>query len=167
MTLRRWAEITSFLVGVTIAVVLLSGWRVAGGRAELGADVRVSVVQSSTLALSQTGTVLDETHFRPGDHAVAALTVSNRRTREVRVAVRSQPSTDRLLGRLLRVDVRAGSERIFHGRLAALARQDAASLTLPPGASVRVTMKVTLPRNIGKASAARSTQAALLFEERP
>jgi hypothetical protein len=152
---------------VTIAVALLSGWRVAGGRAEPGADVRVSVVQSSTLGLSQTGTVLDETHFRPGDHAVAALTVSNRRTREVRVAVRSQPSTDRVLGRLVRVDVRAGGERIFHGRLAALARQDAASLTLPPGGSVRVTVKVTLPRNTGKAFAARSTQAALLFEERP
>jgi hypothetical protein len=165
MTLRRWAEITSFLVGVMIAVVLLSGWRVAGGRAELGADVRISVVQSPTVGLSQTGTVLDETHFRPGDHAAAALTLSNRRPRAVRVAVRSEPSTDPVLGRLLRVDVRAGDARIFHGPLAALAQQDAASLTLPAGGAVRVTVKVALPKSTGRAYAARSTQAALRFEE--
>src|SRR4051794_20402693 len=103
--MRRWAEITSFLVGVLAAATLLVGWQVPRGRAELGADVRLSVVQSQTLGLSQTGTVLDETHFRPGDRAVAAVTVSNRRPHAVRVAVRSQPGTDRVLERLLRVDV--------------------------------------------------------------
>ena len=165
--MRRWAEISSFLVGVAVAVVLLSGWRVVGGRAELGADVRLSVVQSHTLGLSQTGTVLDETHFRPGDRSVAAVTVSNRRAREVQVALRSQPGTDKVLDRLLRVDVRAGGERVFHGRLGALARQDAASLTLPARGAVRVTVRITLPRDVGRTYAARSTQAALLFEERP
>jgi hypothetical protein len=165
--LRRWAEIASFLVGVAVAVTLLAGWQVPRGRTELGADVRLSVVQSPTLALSQTGTVLDETRFRPGDHAVATVTVSNPRTHAVRVAVHGQPGTDRVLDRLLHVDVRTRAARVFRGRLVALARTETPAFTIPARSSVRVTVAVTLPRTASRSYAARSTQASMLFEERP
>ena len=165
--MRRWAEITSFLVGVVAAGVLLVGWQVPRGRATLGADVRLSVVRSATLSLSQTGTVLDETHFRAGDASTAAVTVSNPRARQVRVAVRSEPGTDRVLDRLLRVDVRVGTVGVFRGRLGAFARNDGPTLELPARGSARVTVAVTLPRNASAAYAARSTQTAVLFEELP
>ncbi len=165
--MRRWAQITSFLAGVVAAVTLLAGWQVPRGRAELGADVRLSVVRSPTLGLSRTGTVLDETHFRPGDRAAAAVVVSNPRARPVRVAVRSEPGSDGVLDRLLRVDLRAGTERVFRGHLDAFARGDAPQLTVPAGGSVRVTVAVTLPRNASRSYAARSTQASVLFVERP
>jgi hypothetical protein len=165
--MRRWAEITSFLIGVLVAASLLVGWQVPRGRAELGADLRLSIVQSPSLGLSQTGTVLDETHFRPGDRAVAAVTVSNRGPHAVRVAVRSQRGTDRVLDRLLRVDVRAGSTRIFSGRLAGLAQGGARPLALPPAGSLLVTVAVHLPRRVAAAYAGRSTQSAVRFEELP
>jgi hypothetical protein len=148
-------------------VTLLAGWQVPRGSAELGADVRLSVVRSPTLGLSQTGTVLDETRFRPGDRAVAAITVSNPRTYPVRVAVHGQPGSDRVLDRLLRIDVRATTGGVFRGRLGAFARTRATLLTIPAGGAVRVTVSVSLPRNAGPSYAARSTQAAVLFEERP
>jgi hypothetical protein len=165
--MRRWAEITSFLVGVAAAATLLVGWHVPRGRAELGADVRLSVVQSQTLGLSQTGTLLDETHFRAGDRSVADVTVSNPGTHDVQVAVRSEPGTDRTLDRILRVNVTAGKVHVFRGRLAALPNAAAAPLTVPAGGSVRVRVTVSLPSNADQAYAGRSTQAALLFRERP
>jgi hypothetical protein len=165
--MRRWAEITSFLVGVAAAAALLIGWHVPRGRAELGADVRVSVVQSQTLGLSQTGTLLDETHLRAGERSVAAVTVSNPGAHQVQVAVLSEPGTDRTLDRILRVDVTAGKVRVYRGRLAAFARAASTPLTVPAGGSLRVRVAVSLPRNADQAYAGRSTQAALLFREGP
>jgi hypothetical protein len=165
--MRRWAEITSFVVGAFAAAALLVEWHVPRGRSGLGADVRVSVVQSSALRLSQTGIVLDESHFRAGDRSAAGVTVSNPRHHRVRLTVRSDPGTDPVLDRLLRVELRAGKERVFRGALARLAARGAAPLSVPAGGSVRLTVAVAMPRDADQAYAGRSTQAALLFEERP
>src|SRR3954452_7719061 len=103
--MRRWAEITSFLVGASAALVLLAGWRVPQGRDMLGADVRLSIGQSAIFHLSRTGTVLERTGFRPRRTASTTVVLTNPGMHPLRLRPIAQATDDVVLDRLVYVDV--------------------------------------------------------------
>ena len=162
--MRRFAELTSFLVGATVALVLLAGWRVPAGRGTLGADVAMSVGRSPVLQLSRTGTVVDATRLRPGGGISTTLTVHNPEARALRLRPRAQTAGDAALDELLRVDVRADGSQLYSGSLAGLGKPVAGLWQLGPGASGRLTLRVTLPRGTSSAYAGRSTHPAVVLE---
>jgi len=49
--MRRWAEITSFLVGAAAALVLLAGWRVPSAQVSPPAAPTVGIAPSETVEL--------------------------------------------------------------------------------------------------------------------
>jgi hypothetical protein len=162
--MKRWAELTSFLIGAAAALVLLAGWRVPAGRATLGADVTVSIGRSHSVQLSRTGTVLDSTRLQPGRTVAATVTVHNPGPAGLRLRPRAQAAGDAALDALLRVDVRADGQSLYSGTLADLARPVAGIWRLGPQASGRLTLRLTLPRGVAKGYAGRSTQPALVLE---
>jgi hypothetical protein len=162
--MRRFAELTSFLVGATVALVLLAGWQVPAGRGTLGADVAMSVGRSPVLQLSRTGTVVDATRLRPGGGIDTTLTVHNPEARALRLRPRAQIAGDAALDELLRIDVRADGTQLYSGSLAGLAKPAAGLWRLGPGASGRLTLRLTLPRGTSAAYAGRSTHPAVVLE---
>ncbi|MGZ8694337.1 MAG: hypothetical protein ACXWYS_02730 [Gaiellaceae bacterium] len=165
--MRRWAEITSFLIGATAAVVLLAGWRVPHGTDTLGANVRLSVGRSPVVELSRTGVVLEETHFRRGDTATARLVVTNPGTRTLRLRPQAQLGDEPALDRMVRIRVQTAGRRLFTGRLSGLGGSKADVVEVPAGGSVPLTITIRLPSSVGSGFAARSTEASLVLEESP
>jgi hypothetical protein len=162
--MKRWAELTSFLIGAAAALVLLAGWRVPAGRGTLGADVTLSIGLSPVVQLSRTGTVLDSTRLRPGQRVTTAVTVHNPSTAALRLRPQAQAAGDATLNALLHVDVRADGQKLYAGSLAELARPVAGAWRLGPGASGRLTLRLTLPSGIAAGYAGRSTHPAIVLE---
>lgn len=162
--MRRWAEITSFVVGAAAALVLLAGWQVPQGRDTVGATARLSIARSAIVELSRTGTVIDETHALPGGVARTAVVVTNSSSSVLRLVPRAEVGEDPVLARMLRLDVRANGAPLYRGRLAGLTGDAGATFRLVPGESARITVVLRLPRSVGRRAMGRETQASLAFE---
>jgi hypothetical protein len=159
----RRLELLSFLIGAAAALVLLAGWRVPEGRGELGADVTLSIGRSGIVELSRTGTVVDARRLLPGRTVRTEVVLHNPGRTAQRLRPRFQLAVGSQLARVLRVDVRAGGERVYAGTFHGLTRP-AETIRLRPGESKHVTLAVGLPRSGEDEYAGRSLQASLVFE---
>jgi hypothetical protein len=162
--MRRFAQLTSFLVGATVALVLLASYRVPAGRGTLGADVTMSVGRSPLVQLSRTGTVLDATRLRPGHGVATVVTVTNPSAATLRVRPQAQAAGDAALDALLRVEVRADGHALYAGTLDELVQPVAGIWRLGPGASGRLSVRLSLPRGVAAGYAGRSTHPAIVLE---
>jgi hypothetical protein len=162
--MRRFAQLSSFLVGAAAALVLLAGYRVPAGRGTLGADVTMSVGRSSLVQLSRTGTVLDAARLRPGRRVTSAVTVTNPGGATLRLRPRAQVAGDVALDALLRVEVRGGGRVLYRGTLHDLGQPVAGVWRLGPGASGLLSVRLGLPRGVAEGYAGRSTHPAIVVE---
>ena len=120
--MRRWAELTSFVVGAAVALALLASWRVPGGHGNVGADVTFSAALSPGVTMSQTGPFANAPNLTavPGD--VVTGSVYARNASAGRVALRARLRGDiHDLDRALHVELLADGRRFYSGMLGGLA----------------------------------------------
>jgi hypothetical protein len=165
--MRRWAELTSFLVGTAAALVLLAGWRVPSAHVNPRTALKVRVAASRAVEVSKPGTVLDVRGFR----RAFAITVVLRNPRhgDLHLRPRLQVQGDRRVAEAVQARLTAaGGEQLFEGPAERLSQNTARRLWLDPhGGATAVTLRLTLPRGEAGKAAARAAVLTLLFEVDP
>jgi hypothetical protein len=160
--MRRWAELTSFLVGATAALVLLAGWRVPSGHGLVGADVTLSAALSPTVTLSQTGPFANAVGLtaEAGQAVAGSVYAHNATGRPLAVRIRLRADVPDL-DRALVVDLRAGGTTIYNGRLGGVSRWTRRSFLLGRDESSRVTVRGRLRRETERQYESRIVVATL------
>lgn len=116
---ERAAGAAGLAVGVAVVLLLVSGWRVAGGDGRLGADLFFSVGPTGELAVTPSGPFLRATGLLPGQRADADLRLRNQTGSAIAVSLRALPERRDLDGLLL-VTVRTQGRTLFSGQLGRL-----------------------------------------------
>jgi hypothetical protein len=146
-THTRWAKLLGIAIGVVLAGAALAAWRVPGGESTLGADVRVDAVQTGEIGVSPLRPFVNAVSLLPGSHAGGKVGLRNQTGVPLRVRVRALPS-GRDLDSLLQVRIENGSQTLFTGSLGELRRADSAPVLLAPGASRKLSVRVSLPAGL-------------------
>jgi hypothetical protein len=146
-THTRWAKRLGIALGVALAGAALAAWRVPGGESTLGADVRVDAVQTGEIGVSPLRPFVTAVSLLPGAHADGNVALRNQTGVPLRVRLRALPSTPDL-DPLLRVRIENGSQTLFTGSLGELRRADSAPVLLAPGASRKLSVRVSLPAGV-------------------
>jgi hypothetical protein len=160
---RRSAKLLGIALGVTLAALALAAWRVPGGASTLGADVRVDAVQTGEIGVSPLRPFVNAESLLPGSHADGNVALRNQTGVPMRVRVHALPSTPDL-DPLLRVRVVSGNQNLFTGSLGRLRRADSAPIALAPGASRRLSVRVSLPTGLRSGYQARIVDVSLQID---
>jgi hypothetical protein len=140
--MRRWAELTSMLVGATAALVMLSGWRIPHGVGSAPAGVTLSASGAPGIELARTGDFASSTQLladgrstvqgtlevhNPGGHAVAIHARLRGDTTDLDAAVVIQLSSDALI--------------LYRGRLGGLRHWTRPGILIGAGKSAPITVR--------------------------
>jgi hypothetical protein len=162
-THNRRAKLLGIALGVVLAGAALAAWRVPGGESTLGADVRVDAVQTGEIGVSPLRPFVNASSLLPGSHADGAVAVRNQTGVPMRVRLRALPSTPDL-DPLLRMRVDSGAQNLFTGSLGELRRAGSAAIALVPGASRRLSVRVSLPAGLRSGYQARIVDVTLQID---
>jgi hypothetical protein len=149
-SIDTWARRIGLAVGLLVALAAVLSWRVAAEGAGVGAEVRFVAIPPGELTVEPAGTFLAARGLEPGGAATGRLELRNITGTPVVVRLRGLPSS-RDLDASLRVELAAGDDVVFRGRLGrlrgwtapfALARAErrrlVARLWVAPGAGGKV-----------------------------
>jgi len=132
----------AFAVGLLAAVLAVAGWRVDSVPATGALDVRLGVVGSPEVAVAAADPVLRGRGLRPrGNAARGSLVVRNQTGATLAVGLRAS-AQDTDVDAALMVEVRAGDRTLTATTLGRLRGGSAATTTLAPGASRRLSVAV-------------------------
>ena len=146
MTAQRgigWARGVGFVLGVSLAVTAVLGWRLPRGTGRLGADVAIAFLQTGELQLSSTSPVVMATGMRPGRSADGSVEVRNSSPSHLAVGVTAEPSSSDLDG-VLFVEVTAAGERLYRGTLGGL-REGSVRFAIAPLQTRTLSIRAWLP----------------------
>ena len=163
-----WLKAGGFLLGVSAIAVAVATWRVPAGTGTPPAELVLTANQTGELAVSPAGTVLRHRELKPSgrsDSATARLRIRNQTAGKLRVALRVGGHS-RDLDRLLRVEVEAGTTRLFAGQLEGLRAWTAKSFALERGAARGVRVRAWLPRSVTSGYEGRIAAMTLEFRAR-
>jgi hypothetical protein len=141
------------VAGVAVVAVVMLAFRVPDGSGTLGADVIVAISPTGELGVSRPGPFMSVTGLRPGGTLSGELDIVNQTGRRLAVRLRALPDS-KDLDRLLVVDVRAGSARLFHGRLGGL-RTKTPAFRLDSGRKTGLRVRASLPAGLAAGYAGR------------
>src|SRR5262245_55895324 len=108
--MRRWAKITSSLVGAAAALLLLASWRVPGAQVNPRMAPTVDIAPSKAVELSRTTTILQRRSLAPDTPVSATVEPDNTRHARLHVQPRLEIASDRAAAAALRAEVLAGGE---------------------------------------------------------
>ena len=130
--------------GLCLALTLVSGWVVPGGRAPGGADVRLTTGPSGELAVSPRGPLLDVSDLRPGaDAGGRPLVVRNQTAVPLTITPKAEPAVTDLDDAVL-VELAIDGTAIGRATVRGLRAGGAGSFVLAPGGAARLTAKARL-----------------------
>jgi hypothetical protein len=161
--MRRWAEITSFLVGAVAALLLLAGWCVPSAHVNPRTALTVGIAPSQAVELSRTGTILRRRRFAPDTPFSATVELHNSRHARLHLRPRLEIAGDRDAAEALQAEVLAGGERLFQGSAIRLSTATARRLLVRPGGTTTATLRLELPRDEA-GTLARTVRLRLVFE---
>jgi hypothetical protein len=137
------------LVGLGLAALAVLSWRIPAQHTPLGADVAFLATPSGELELSPNGRFLSARSLSPGGRAASGeLRVRNQTGRALAVRPRALPST-RELDQLVVVELSAGPQRLYRGRLGGLRGPSRHRFRLASGGSTTLSTRVWIPRDVG------------------
>jgi hypothetical protein len=148
------------LLGVVLAAAALAAWRVPGGERTLGADIRVSVAQSGAVGVSPLHPFVSAPSLVPGTRASGSGTLRNQTGVPLTVRLRA-PASDRRLGRVLRVHIDAGADRVYDGTLEDLSFFGTRPLRMAPSQERKLSVRVSLPSGVSAGFQGRIDDIAL------
>ena len=167
---RSWGERAAGIAGIAFGLVLValavSTWTIPAGNGSLGADVFFSSGLTGELAVSPTGPFLHGAGLKPGDEARGTLQLRNQTGARLAVRVRALPDRPDL-DSVLRVEVYAGSKRLFSGRLGRLTHPSPGALLLAPGAQGELRFRAWLPARIKTGYEGRMASVPFELQARP
>lgn len=146
-THTRRARLLGIVLGVALAGAALAAWRVPGGESTLGADVRLDAVQTGEIGVTPLRPFVNAASLLPGAHAGGNVGLRNQTGVPLQVRVRALPSTPDL-DSVLQVRIQNGSQPLFTGPLSELRRAGSAAVSLAPGASRKLNVRVSLPAGL-------------------
>lgn len=156
-SIARWAGL---FAGLSLALVSLAFARVPSGTGQVPAHVSLVAEPAVELAVTPVGReLLKERLLVPGRKSVSGLVELSNLTGRV---LELRPRLRSLRGELpeeLRVDVRAGRETLYRGRLADLS----ARLRLPARGSERIRFRVSAPAGAARGVQGRVIELSLRF----
>ena len=130
-----WARAVGFVLGVSLAISAVLGWRLPRGTGRLGADVAVAFLQTGTLQLSSVTPLINANDLQPGG-ATATGTV----------------------------DVRASGTPLYHGTLGDL-RGGSRPFTISPLQRRTLQVRTWLPTDVSSGYDGRIDEVNLTFHE--
>jgi hypothetical protein len=158
-TSERWVRRGGVAFGVVLVCAVLVAFRVPDGSGRLGADLIVSISPTGELGVDRAGPFLSATGLRPGSSADGGFRVANQTGKVLAVRLRALPDS-RELDRVLAVEVRAGTTRVFGGRLGAL-RGGSRAFVIAPGDRRTVRVHAQLPAGVKRGWAGRISSVKL------
>jgi hypothetical protein len=164
---KRLARLIGLLVGCGIAVAVVVSGRVAESGGTLGARLAMEAKPVDELVVSPSGPQhFLRGHLTPGaDGARGRVRVRNLGERELSVRVRAAMSSSDLDGKAW-VEVRAGRERVFRGRLGTLRRWSTRDFSLGKRRQQELQVRAWLPSSARDGYEARSVDVALEWDPR-
>lgn len=159
-----WARGIGFILGVSLAVTAVVGWRLPRGTGRLGADVAIAFLQTGELQLSDTTPLITSSGLQPGATANGTVEVHNSSPVRLSVSIVAQPSiTD--LDSLLWVEITAAGRRIFHGPLGDL-REGSDRFTISPTQTRTLGVRAWLPTTVDGGFEGRIDEINLTFGQK-
>lgn len=157
-----WARAIGFVLGVSLAVTAVLGWRLPRGDGRLGADVAIAFLQTGELHLSSTTPSVQASRLQPGGSADGTVEVSNIGPRRLSVAIDAEPSIPDL-DQLLWIELTAAGKQIYRGPLGAL-REGSGRFTISPEQTRTISVRTWLPASVGSGFEGRIDQVNLTFD---
>jgi hypothetical protein len=164
--MRRWAELTSVLIGALAALVMLGGWRVPHGHGPAPANVTLSAASAKGLELSRTGPFAASSQLFAGGGSSLAGSVEVRNSSGRPLTIRARLRGDTAdLDAALAIDLEAQGVVLYRGPLHGLRDWTGRSVVVGTGVSVPVTLSATI-RPDSKRWQGRSVVATLELDAR-
>jgi hypothetical protein len=160
LSIDRLARLFGILVGVAVAVVALTSWRVPGGERTLGTDVRIEALQTGEIGVAPLHPFVSAPSLLPGSSVAGDVTVRNQTGVPLALRVRALPSV-RDLDRLLVVRVSAGSRTLYDGSLGGLRAAGTQPLTLRGATAQRLHVSASLPAGVRRGFQGRIVDVSL------
>jgi hypothetical protein len=142
-----WARRLGLGLGLMLALAAVLSWRIDAEGAGAGAEVRFVAAPPGELTAAPAGAFLTARSLQPRGSGTGRLELRNITGTPVAVRLRGLPSAPDL-DRLLRVEVGAGGEVLFRGRLGGL-RSWTRTLVIGRGERRALATRVWLPAGAG------------------
>jgi hypothetical protein len=165
MTAERgigWARGIGFVLGISVALTAVLGWRLPRGAGRLGADVAIGFVQTGELQLSAVTPLINASGLRPGASAEGTVGVRNSSGSRLSVVVTAEPSISDL-NRLLWIEISVAGTRIFRGPLGEL-RYGSGRFRISPQQTRTLDVRAWLPATVDDGYEGRIDSVRLSFD---
>lgn len=157
-----WARFVGFVLGVSLAVTAVVGWRLPRGTGRLGADVAIAFLQTGELQLSSVTPIINANDLRPGRSAAGSVEVRNSSPSRLSVGVTAEPSISDL-DAVLWIDVSAAGRPLYHGTLGNL-RDGSTRFVISSQQARRLTVRAWLPMDVHDGYEGRIDTVNLTFD---
>jgi hypothetical protein len=157
-----WARTVGFVLGVSLAVTAVVGWRLPRGTGRLGADVAIAFLQTGELQLSSVTPIINANDLRPGRSASGSVEVRNSSPARLSVAVAAEPSI-KDLDSVLWIDVTAAGKPLYHGTLGDL-RDGSTAFVIAPEQTRTLDVRTWLPSDVEAGYEGRIDAVSLTFD---
>jgi len=162
---RKAFKLIAFAVGVIIAIVALSGWRLADTNGRFGADISFKAIPSGHLSTSAGAAFLTQTGLRPGAplSAPGLVAVTNIGRANHGFRIRAVPSTP-ALNDLLAVQVTVAGQPLYSGTLGGLTEWSGGIFTLAQGQREPLELQAWLPATSARGFDGQIVEVDLQFK---
>jgi hypothetical protein len=157
-----WARIVGFVLGVSLAITAVVGWRLPRGTGRLGADVAIAFLQTGELQLSSVTPIINANDLQPGRSAAGSVEVRNSSPSRLSVGVTAEPSISDL-DAVLWIDVSAAGEPLYHGPLGDL-RDGSTRFVISSQQARTLTVRAWLPTDVHDGFEGRIDTVNLTFD---
>jgi hypothetical protein len=157
-----WARIVGFVLGVSLAITAVVGWRLSRGTGRLGADVAIAFLQMGELQLSSVTPIINANDLGPGRSAEGSVEVRNSSPSRLSVGVAAEPSISDL-DAVLWIDVSAAGKQLFHGTLGDL-REGSTRFVISPRQARTLSVRAWLPTDVHGGFEGRIDAVNLTFD---
>jgi hypothetical protein len=144
LSTQRLTRPLGVALGVLLALLCLTAWRVPGGARALGADVRIDALQTGAIGVMPLHPFVRAPSLLPGRSAGGSVTLRNQTGVPLRVRLRALPST-RDLDPLLSVRIESGPLHLYSGTLAGLRTAGTQPLLLGSAQQRTLRVEASLP----------------------
>ncbi len=162
---KALTRLLGLLIGCGLCVALVASGKMPDNPGSLTTRLSMEAAPTADLTVSPSGRFISARNLKPGpkNGVRGSVTLVNGGAAPLSVRARGLNSTTEL-NRLLRIQIRAGDQEVFRGRLRRLRRWTARSFRIAPRAKQRVRVRAWLPSSLTKGRRARV--ANLTFEWR-
>jgi hypothetical protein len=164
----RWTRGAGLLIGLAIAFIAISAWRLPPGDGTLGADLVLVTGSSGELSVDPAGPFHSAIHMMPSDGSdapVGELEIFNKTARTLRIRAVAVPS-EADLDDLAWLEIASRGHELFRGPLGALADGSDGTVTLASGETASLTFRTWIPEDVGAAAEGRIATVTIAFDTR-